>query len=100
MHIMYDYRGMSKAKQFIYHKKLCVCVSPLKRVKLIMRNFVCKTILPRNNRSTHKEKPILRLIFSLLGSSVRKWSLQPWAFLTYVENLEMDNSLKWVFSSK
>mgnify|MGYP006963825458 CR=1 FL=1 len=33
---------------------------------------------------------------SLLGSGVRKWSVQPWAFLMCVENLKMDNSLKWV----
>ena len=26
----------------------------------------------------------------------RKWSVQPWAYLMYVENLEMDNSLTWV----
>ena len=25
-----------------------------------------------------------------------KWSVQPWAFLMYVVNLELDNSLKWV----
>ena len=37
---------------------------------------------------------------SLLGSGVRKWSVQPWAFLMYVENLEMDNSLKWVLFIK
>ena len=39
-------------------------------------------------------------IFSLLGSVVRKWSVQPWAFLMYVENFEMDNSLKWVLFIK
>ena len=39
---------------------------------------------------------ILRWDFSLLGSGVRKWIVQPWASLMYVENLEMDNSLKWV----
>ena len=38
--------------------------------------------------------------FSLLGSVVRKWSIQPWAFLMYVENFEMDNSLKWVLFIK
>ena len=27
---------------------------------------------------------------------IRKWSVQPWAFLMYVVNLEMDNSLKWI----
>ena len=37
---------------------------------------------------------ILSLDFSLLGSGVRKWSVQPWAFLMYVENLEMNNSLR------
>ena len=41
-------------------------------------------------------KAIFRWDFSLLGSGVRKWSVQPWAFLMYAENLEMDNSLKWV----
>ena len=41
-----------------------------------------------------------RLDFSLLGSGVRKWSVQPWAFLMYVENLEMDNSLKCVLFIK
>ena len=41
-------------------------------------------------------KTIFRWDFSLLGSGVRKWSVQPWAFLMYAENLEMDNSLKWV----
>ena len=39
---------------------------------------------------------ILSLDFSLLGSGVRIWSVQPWAFLMYVENFEIDNSLKWV----
>ena len=39
-------------------------------------------------------------IFSLLGSGVRKWSVQPLAFLMYVENLEMDNSLKWILFIK
>ena len=43
---------------------------------------------------------ILSLDFSLLGSGVRKWSVQPWAFLMYVENLEMDNSLKWALFIK
>ena len=28
---------------------------------------------------------ILRWDFSLLGSGVRKWSVQPWAFIMYVE---------------
>ena len=42
----------------------------------------------------------LGLDFSLLGSGVRKWSVQPWAFLMHVENLEMDNSLKWVLFIK
>ena len=36
----------------------------------------------------------------LLGSGVRKWSVQPWAFLRYVEDLEMDNSLRWVLFIK
>ena len=40
------------------------------------------------------------LDFSLLGSGVRKWSVQPLAFLMYVENLEMDNSLKWALFIK
>ena len=39
---------------------------------------------------------ILSLDFSLPGSGVRKLSVQPWAFLMYIGNLEMDNSLKWV----
>ena len=43
---------------------------------------------------------ILSLDFSLLGSGVRKWSVQPWAFLMYVENLEMNNSLKWALFIK
>ena len=43
---------------------------------------------------------ILHWNFSLLRSGVRKWSVQPWAFLMYVENLEMDNSLKWVLFMK
>ena len=42
----------------------------------------------------------LRWDCSLLGSGVRKWSVQPWAFHMYVENLEMDNSLKWVLFIK
>ena len=29
-----------------------------------------------------------------LGSGVRKWSVQPWAFLMYAENFETNNSLK------
>ena len=40
------------------------------------------------------------LEFSLLRSGVRKWSVQPWAFLMYVENLEMNNSLKWALFIK
>ena len=43
---------------------------------------------------------ILRWNFSLLISGVRKWSVQPLAFLMYVENLEMDNSLKCVLFIK
>ena len=43
---------------------------------------------------------ILSLDFSLLGSGVRKWSVQPWAFLMCVENLEMNNSLKWALFIK
>ena len=43
---------------------------------------------------------ILRWGFSLLGSGVRKCSIQRWAFLMYVENLEMDNSLKWALFIK
>ena len=31
------------------------------------------------------------LRFSLRGSSIQKWSVQPWAFIMYVVNLEMDN---------
>ena len=42
----------------------------------------------------------LRWDFSLLGSGVRKCSIQHWAFLMYVENLEMDNSLKWALFIK
>ena len=38
--------------------------------------------------------------YKLLGSGVRKWSVQPWAFLMYVENLEMNNSLKWALFIK
>ena len=38
--------------------------------------------------------------YKLLGSGVRKWSVQPWAFLMNVENLEMDNSLKCVLFIK
>ena len=45
-------------------------------------------------------KTIFRWYFSLLGSGVRKWSVQPWAFLMYVENLEMNNSLKWALFIK
>ena len=45
-------------------------------------------------------KAIFRWDFSLLGSGVRKWSVQTWAFLTYVGNLEMDNSLKGVLFIK
>ena len=41
-------------------------------------------------------KAIFRWDFSLLGSGVRKWSVQPRVFLMYAENLEMDNSLKRV----
>ena len=48
-----------------------------------------------------EERPvILSLDFSLLGSGVRKWSVQPWAFLMNVENVEMDNSLKCVLFIK
>ena len=43
---------------------------------------------------------ILSLDFSLLGSGVRKWSVQSWAFLMYVENVEMNNSLKWALFIK
>ena len=43
---------------------------------------------------------ILRRNFSLLRSGVRKCSVQPWAFTMYVENLEMDNSLKCVLFIK
>ena len=39
---------------------------------------------------------ILSLGFSLLESGVWKWSVQPWAFLMYVVNLEMDNLPKWL----
>ena len=39
---------------------------------------------------------ILILNFSLLVWGVRKCSVQPWASLLYVVNLEMNNSLKWV----
>ena len=35
---------------------------------------------------------------SRMGRS--EWSAQPWAFLMYVENLEMDNSLKCVLFIK
>ena len=35
---------------------------------------------------------------SQIGRS--KWSVQPWVFLRYVENLEMDNSLKCVLFIK
>ena len=46
-------------------------------------------------------RPVIRsLDFSLLGSGVRKWSVQPWAFLMNVENVEMDNSLKCVLFIK
>ena len=38
--------------------------------------------------------------YKLLGSGVRKWSVQPWAFLMYVENVEMNNSLKWALFIK
>ena len=58
--------------------------------------YVCTWIL----RRICGRPVILRWDFSLLGSGVRKWSVQPWAFLTYVENLEMDNSLKWVLFIK
>ena len=44
-----------------------------------------------------KHSPIILILnFSLLVWGVRKCSVQPWASLLYVVNLEMNNSLKWV----
>ena len=39
-------------------------------------------------------------VFRFLDSGVRKCSIQRWTFLMYVENLEMDNSLKWALFIK
>ena len=39
-------------------------------------------------------------IFRFSDQAFGKWSVQPWAFLMYVENLEMNNSLKWALFIK
>ena len=57
-----------------------------------LRNKKIRQILDRNT-SLYFQSALL-----VIGplTFFRKWSVQPWAYLMYVENLEMDNPLTWV----